>query len=221
MNSNLDLSGIKNVIFDLGGVVITLDRDRAVRSLAAIGLEEADTLLGLYRQEEPFLALETGRITAAEFFDIIRRKCPGASDKDIQTAFNSFLIEIPRERLEMLDAMHDAGFRTYVLSNTNPVMFNSWIAEAFASDGKRINDYFDGIVTSFAEGTCKPDVELFRTVLHRYALPAEETVMLDDSEANCNAARLAGMPAIRIGATPADDMIAVCTKLIDSKNCRP
>ena len=52
---------IKNVIFDLGGVVIDLDRDRAVKALENLGLEGADEMLGLYGQEEPFLGLDSGR----------------------------------------------------------------------------------------------------------------------------------------------------------------
>lgn len=205
---------IKNIVFDLGGVVITLNRNRAVRSLIDLGVRDADKLLGLYRQEEPFLGLETGRITAAQFYDLLRRQCEPATDVEIQEAFNSFLIEIPAARLEMLRKLRSAGYRLYVLSNTNPVMYNSWIARAFRAEGLTINDYFDGIVTSFAEGMCKPDVRLFRTVLDRYRLKGEETLMLDDSEANCNAAALAGMNAIRVGGSADDDMLALGGQLL-------
>ena len=91
---------IKNVIFDLGGVVIDLDRDRAVKALENLGLEGADEMLGLYGQEEPFLGLETGETPAGEFFDIMRsRMKPGVSDKDITTAFNEFLVDLPVKRL--------------------------------------------------------------------------------------------------------------------------
>lgn len=212
------VQGIENVIFDLGGVVIDLDRDRAVRALENLGLTDADDMLGLYRQKEPFLGLETGRVTAGEFFDLLRGKCPGATDAMLTMAFNEFLVDIPVERLEMLRRMRMAGYRIFVLSNTNPVMYNSWIASAFRKESGTINDYFDGIVTSFQELTCKPDPEIFATVLRRYGLDPAHTLMLDDSDANCRAAAGIGMHALRVGRTRGDDMLAICTLLLDSRN---
>ena len=78
-------------------------------------------------------------------------------------------------------------------------MYNSWIRTAFQAEGLKIDDYFDGIIASFREGVCKPDRRLFEIALHRYALLPEETLMLDDSEANCEAARLTGMRAVLVG----------------------
>lgn len=199
---------VKNLIIDLGGVVIRLKRERAVDELISLGIEDADTLLGLYRQEPPFLSLETGEITAGEFYDTLRARAGNSvSDLRWQEAFNAFLVDLPVERLEALRVARKAGFRLFVLSNTNPVMFNSWIARAFRAEGLTINDYFDGVVTSFSEGCCKPDERIFRIVLERYALKPEETVMLDDSEANCRAAEQTGMQSLHIGSDEAPDLI--------------
>lgn len=210
---------IKNVVFDLGGVVIDLARENAVAELQKIGLADAGELLGLYKQEEPFLGLETGHCTAAELFDLLRERCrPGTSDREIASAFEAFLVDIPVERLRALRALRDAGYKVYALSNTNPVMFHSWIADKFRQEGLQTRDYFDGIVTSFEEGTCKPDPELFRTVLRRYHLNGDETLMIDDSAANCEGARKAGMQAIRIDNSSEDaSMLAVVNNLISSK----
>ncbi len=205
--------GIRNIVFDLGGVVIDLCRENAVAALQSLGLDEADELLGLYRQEEPFLGLETGRITAGEFFETIRRSCPGASDIQITEAFNAFLADLPVRRLERLRELRRKGYRVYALSNTNPVMFHSWISAAFRQEGMQVNDYFDGIVASFEELCCKPDTAIFRTVLRRYDLVPAQTLMLDDSEKNCQAARDCGMMAIRVGRTKDDDMIAITENL--------
>ena len=126
---------IKNIIFDLGGVIIDLRRENAVAALQRLGLADADELLGLYRQEEPFLGLETGRLHAGEFFEIIRLKCPDATDVEITEAFNQFLVGIPPQRLERLLELRKGGYRIFALSNTNPVMFNSWITEHFRQAG--------------------------------------------------------------------------------------
>ncbi len=209
------MKNIKNIIFDLGGVVIDLKREKAVEALEAIGFSGANEMLGLYRQQEPFLSLETGHCTVAEFFDSIRAGIDGeVSDVSIQNALNEFLRGMPVERLQAIRKLRDKGYRLFVLSNTNAMMFHSWIEEKFTQEGMRVNDYFDGIVTSFQEGTCKPDPELFRTVLRRYRLNPEETLMLDDSEANCNAAESVGMKARKVGSTPADDMLAITAELL-------
>ena len=208
---------IRNVIFDLGGVVIDLDRDRAVRALEGLGLEGADEMLGLYGQKEPFLGLETGETPTGEFFDIMRsRMKPGVTDQDITKAFNEFLVDLPGKRLEMLRRMRMAGYRIFMLSNTNPVMFQTWIDRAFRQEGGTVNDYFDGIVVSYEELTCKPDVRIFETLMRRYGLNPSETLMLDDSEKNCHAASEAGAHAFRIGKSENDDMMAICGALLEA-----
>lgn len=190
---------IKNIIIDLGGVVIDLDRDRCVREFERLGLAEANRMLGLYKQEKPFLDIETGEMSPGEFFDDIRRRIgKGVSDSEIEDAFFAFLVNLPVERLRMLREWRDKGYRLFMLSNTNAVMYNGWIRRKFACDGFRVEDYFDGIVTSFGEGVCKPNPRVFEAVLRRYDLNPAETVMLDDSEKNCLAAKSVGMQAIRI-----------------------
>ncbi|MDE6022291.1 MAG: HAD family phosphatase [Muribaculaceae bacterium] len=209
---------IKNVIFDLGGVVIDLDRDRAVKALEDLGLEDADDMLGLYGQKEPFYGLETGERSTGEFFDLLRsRMNAGVTDTQLTEAFNRFLVDLPSYRLEMLRRMRMAGYRIFVLSNTNPVMFNTWIDRAFRQEGGSINDYFDGVVASFQELMCKPNVAIFETLMRRYGLNPSETLMLDDSEKNCRAAAEAGAHAFQIGKTDKDDMMAICGALLETK----
>ncbi|MDE6638249.1 MAG: HAD family phosphatase [Muribaculaceae bacterium] len=209
---------IKNVIFDLGGVVIDLDRDRAVRALEELGLDGADDMLGLYGQKEPFFGLETGELPTGDFFDLLRsRMQPGVSDVQITDAFNKFLVRLPLERLEMLRRMRKGGFRIFMLSNTNPVMYLTWIDRAFRQEGLTVNDYFDGIVVSFQELMCKPNVAIFETLMRRYGLVPSETLMLDDSEKNCKAAEEAGVHAFQVGKSMDDDMLAVCTALLNAK----
>ena len=209
---------IQNVIFDLGGVVINLDRERAVKALEELGLEDADDILGLYGQKEPFYGLETGERSTADFFDLLRSKMkPGVTDMQITEAFNRFLVDLPTERLEMLRRMRMAGYRIFMLSNTNPVMYLTWIDRAFRQEGGTVNDYFDGIVVSFQELMCKPNVEIFKTLMRRYGLNPSETLMLDDSEKNCRAAAEAGAHAFQIGKTPEDDMLAICGALLETR----
>ena len=207
---------IKNIIFDLGGVVIDLQRRMAVDALDRLGIKDASALLGEYEQKGPFLMLEKGEISASELYDIILPHCkPGTTCTDVQNAFEEFLKDLPVERLKMIESLRNTGYKLFVLSNTNPIMFNHWIDNAFRNDGKSINDYFDGIVTSYQEKMCKPDPLLFKRVVERYNLNPEETIMLDDSEANVKSARSIGLLAKRIEPEGENSFINVCSALLN------
>lgn len=206
---------IKNIIFDLGGVIIDLDRSEAVKALEGLGIKDASSLLGIYEQKGPFLALETGEVTSSELFDMLLPCCkPDTRCTDIRDAFEQFLRKLPIERLKKIEELREKGFKLFVLSNTNPLMYNHWIDNAFRQDGKTINDYFDGIVASYQERTCKPDPQIFINLMHRYSLEPYETIMLDDSEANCNAAISTGMNATRIMPDGENSFMEVCNRLI-------
>ena len=181
-----------------------------------IGLKDASALLGEYEQKGPFLMLEKGEISSSEVFDILLPQCnPGTTSTDIRDAFEQFLRNIPVERLRMLDKLREKGYKLYVLSNTNPIMFNHWIDNAFRNDGKSANDYFDGIVVSYQERMCKPDPDLFRTVVNRYHLEPGETLMLDDSEANVKSAKSIGLQARRVMPSGSDSFMEICNSLLN------
>ena len=202
-------------MFDLGGVVIDLDRDRCVEQYKKLGFADISSDLDQYVQSGIFYELETGKITTAGFYDFCLRQCaPGTSTVQIQDAFNAFLVELPVERLRKIREIRNR-FQTFALSNTNPVMYDSWIAQKFRQEGLTINDYFDGIVTSFQEGTCKPDTTIFQRLLERNSLNPARTLFLDDSEANCQAARECGIMAERI--TSDNNMISVISRLTDDR----
>ena len=206
----------RNIIFDLGGVVIDLQRIMAVKALDKLGITDASVLLGEYGQKGPFKLLETGEITAAQFFDLLLPACkPGTTCTDLQNAFEDFLKDLPEERLVMIRKLREEGFRLFVLSNTNPIMFHHWIDDAFRKEGKSVNDYFDGIVVSYEEKTMKPDPQIFRNLVERYRLNPSETLMLDDSEANCLAAESIGLSAVRIFSDGPDSFREVCTRLLE------
>lgn len=204
------INNIDSIVFDLGGVIIDLDRDAAVEALAELGLEPAEEMLDPYVQRGPFLEMETGKMTAAAFYDCVRLIIGNreVSDFQIQTAFNKFLVDLPAERLTALRMLRRQGFRLFALSNTNPVMYNSWINQAFKREGLTINDYFDGIVCSFEEGMCKPDPEIFSRLCQRYGLTPSRTALLDDAPMNVAAARLAGLRALQVGYDKETDMLA-------------
>lgn len=187
---------IKNLLFDLGGVIMDIRRENAVRALEDLGMADAGSFLGEYAQKGPFLMLENGSMLPAEFRDTIRRYIPHqVSDGEIDRAFCRFLIGIPEHRLDSLTALRKSGYRVYMLSNTNPIMWDSVIADEFRKQGHDMDYYFDGEVTSFAARSCKPDRRIFDTAVSRFGIRPEETLFLDDSQANIDAAKTLGFNA--------------------------
>ncbi|MDE6108947.1 MAG: HAD family phosphatase [Muribaculaceae bacterium] len=188
----------KNLLFDLGGVIMDIDRERCVRSFRRLGFENAADYLGDYGQQGPFGDIEAGRISAAEFHKIISGLIPGgADDGRIDRAFNAFLVGIPVERLRALRELR-ARYGIYLLSNTNEIMWHDRIARAFRAEGMDVNAYFDGIVTSFDAKALKPSPEIFRYAAEHLGIRPEETVFLDDSEANVEAARALGFGGLHV-----------------------
>ena len=190
---------IKNLLFDLGGVIMDLDRDRCVRAFERLGMKDADDFLGVYGQKGAFLALESGKIDADEFHRQVRPMIdrPEVSDEEIDNAFNEFLVGIPVARLEALRALRK-DYKIYLLSNTNPIMINSRIAEEFRKEGFEMADYFDGIFTSYEAGCCKPGKEIFDYTEREGHIKPDETLFFDDSQANVDAARSYGFNAVLV-----------------------
>lgn len=189
---------IKNLLFDLGGVVMNIRRENCVRAFEALGMADADNLLGEYEQAGVFAGVENGSLSAADFRDEIRRIIGrDIADDDIDAAFCKFLTGIPEDRLKALEDLH-GRFGMYVVSNTNPIMWNSEIARQFSKLGHDINYYFDGTVTSFEARAMKPDVRIFEKVVADFGIKPDETLFFDDSRANCEAAEKLGFKTVHV-----------------------
>lgn len=184
------------LLFDLGGVIMDIERDNCVASMRRLGMEHPEVFLGDYGQKGPFLLLEKGEITPEEFRGRLRPYLrEGVTDAEIDAAFNDFLVGIPVERLRQLESLH-RDHRIYMLSNTNKIMWDSKIAEEFRKDGHDRDYYFDGCVASFAVRSYKPDCKIFREVLDRFSLEAGDVIFFDDSRANCEAAEKLGFRSV-------------------------
>lgn len=186
-------------MFDLGGVIMEIERMNAVKALEALGMRDVDKMLGDYGQTGPFLQLEKGEISPEEFHREIHKLMPaGVTDDQIDEAFEKFLVGIPVERLRKLEELHK-DYNIYLLSNTNKIMWDGFIADEFRKDGHDMSYYFDGTVASFEAKAYKPDAEIFRIAERRFGIKPEETIFFDDSKANCEAAAKLGFRTEWIG----------------------
>lgn len=183
---------IKNLLFDLGGVIMDIRRQNCVEALSQLGVQGVGELIGDYCQAGEFLRLEEGKMSANEFRDYIRSRCPNPlSDSQINDAFEAFLIGIPLNRLQALEQLR-RRYKVYMLSNTNEIMFYGKISREFEKDGHNMAHYFDGICTSFETGVAKPDPLIFHAVEKQFGILPDETLFFDDSITNIEAARKLG-----------------------------
>ena len=193
-------------MFDLGGVIIDLDRQSCVDTLVALGDSHADELLGLSMQKGEFMKLEEGKISAADFYNEMRRRIGRpVSDNEITDAINELLIGIPVERLRLLRELKQ-HFKVMLLSNTNSIMFDTKIADCFAQEGLSVSHYFDDIFLSYRLKACKPHAEIFEKVIAQAQIIPEETLFFDDSQQNLDTAAALGFKTYLV--TPDRDILS-------------
>lgn len=189
---------IKNLLFDLGGVIMDIRRENSINAFRELGLPDAESYFGDFSQKEPFGSLESGHLTVKEFHNIMHSLIPvPVTDAQIDDAFTKFLIGIPVERLQQLRQLRKR-YNLFLLSNTNPIMWKGFIANEFGKEGLSVRDYFDGVTTSFNAKSLKPAPEIFEYAARTMEIAPDETLFLDDSEANCEAARALGWHAAHV-----------------------
>lgn len=183
---------IKNLVFDMGGVLVDLDREACIRAFREIGYPEAADLLDPYRQSGIFLQLEEGKVSPEQLHDYIRDKTGRAIDsRAIDNALERFVTGLPLYKLEMLRNLRHS-FRVYLLSNTNAIMMPGIRTRYFTQEGLRMEDYFDGIFLSYEMQLAKPTPAIFEKMLREGGFQAEESLFVDDSPANIETARKLG-----------------------------
>lgn len=190
---------IKNLLFDLGGVIMNIRRENAVEALVELGMTDADAFLGEYSQQGPFEGLENGSLTVEEFHNAIRQIIgnPQLEGKTIDRAFGKFLLGIPLRRLAELEQLHER-YNIFMLSNTNPIMWADGIDRAFRAEGHDVNYYFDGIVRSYVAKCMKPAPGIFEYAISHLGIKPEETLFLDDSQRNLDAAARFGFHTLLV-----------------------
>jgi putative hydrolase of the HAD superfamily len=185
---------IKNIVFDLGGVIITLDRSEAVRRFKTAGLEDAELLLDSYHQKGIFLELEEGKLSKEDFYEAVREKAVRyISNEQIDYGWLGFLQDIPDYKLKMLEDLRLQGYKLYLLSNTNPVIMSWAFSPSFSPQGKSLDKYFDKLYLSYQIGYTKPNREIYDFMIKDSGLIPDETLFIDDGIANIEMGKKLGM----------------------------
>ena len=206
---------IKNIVFDFGGILTGLDKDRCVEALRKVGAGRIAYYVDECKQEDLFHTLEMGECTVHEFCDEARRQCDftdemgvfhkcETTDEQIVWAWNELITGVPESKLRIVKQLHDCGkYNVMVLSNTNVVHWQTAAERFFAGEGVANidpslthNDFFHRIFLSCDMHLVKPDARIYERMLSESGCKAEETVFIDDSQKNCAAAQALGITTI-------------------------
>lgn len=176
---------IKNLIFDLGGVIINLDISRSFQQFALLGDMTLVQMNHIAESNPLFNNYEKGLITSFQFRMGIREILKkDVTDKEIDTAWNAMLLDIPLERLKFLERLKP-HYKMLVLSNTNEIHiteFDKIAKKVFGAGNYQL--LFDTIYYSHLVNMRKPDSEIYQFVLQENNIKAEETLYLEDNHEN-------------------------------------
>lgn len=190
----IDLKGIKNIIFDFGGVIINIDHSLPEKEFRKLGLNNFEDLYSQAIQNDLFDKLEKGLIKPQKFREEIRRNIKTeVSDEVIDEAWNSIILDIPAERIRVLEKLKPL-YQTFLLSNTNKIHYDQYLADLQRVYGyNSFNDLFKKAYFSFELGLRKPDKRIFELVLNENKLLPHETLFIDDTMQHIEAASKLGI----------------------------
>ena len=191
------MQNIKAIIFDFGGVILNIDYNKTYKAFTNLGVKNFDEMYSQKNANPLFHDLEEGKINEEEFYNAFRRSTQlKLTDQQIKTAWNAILLRYREEALQTLATIKNK-YRLYLLSNTNSIHhkeFNKIFEDQIGSGS--INDYFDKAYYSHEIKHRKPDKEAYEYVLKENNLSASETLFIDDSIQNIDAAKALGLQTI-------------------------
>lgn len=185
---------IKNVIIDLGGVIINLARNRCIEAFECLGIPDIrDRVVNDYQHKDLFMQVELGTITPEEFRDGVRKLArQPLTDLQIDTAWVAMLEDVPVYKLNLLLDLRKR-YKMFLLSNTNQIHWE-WASRTFFTYKEhRASDFFNKIYLSYQLHMLKPDADIFEYVLNDAAISPHETLFIDDALPNCRTAQSLGL----------------------------
>lgn len=193
---------IKNIIFDLGNAIINYNQKKIINNFT----EKEEEIKYIY--DEIFHApewtlMDLGDITNDEAIEIINKRNEFKYEKLTQEFLHEWHKKQPinRDIVEIAKILKNNGYNLFVLSNMANQTYEYFKNDEFFS-------LCTGIVISAHEHVKKPDEKVYRLLLDRYNLNAEECLFIDDDDSgkNYETANKIGIKGRRIMPNQAEDV---------------
>lgn len=183
----------KNIILDLGGVLLNLDFNKSIDAFELLGVMHFENMFTQFAADELFKQLETGKIDESAFYEAIRKRTTKTiSTAEIDSAWNALILDFRPDSIAFLEELA-AEYKLFLLSNTNSIHVK-YFKELFTHQtGKTsLDGCFNKAWYSNEVGLRKPGSEIFEFALHDAELIAGETLFIDDTLANIETAQKLG-----------------------------
>ena len=179
---------IKNIVFDFGDIFINLDKKLFAEELQKIHIsQESEEVLPILQQ------YEMGLVSTDKFLTFFEERLHVSQDK-LKRAWNSILLDFPKERLRFIQNLSESKkYRLFLLSNTNDLHI-SWIQKNWGME--QYNAFkicFEQFYLSHEINLRKPNNNIYEFVLTTNDLAPKETLFIDDTKENTDAAKALGM----------------------------
>ena len=192
---------IKNLLFDLGGVIINIDFQMVAQSFGALSNKDIPLIRQEIEERRIFFNHEVGHWTDAEFRIAVNHMLETSlTDKQIDAAWNSMLFDIPQERIDLLKALRKK-YNLYLLSNTNAIHIRE-VNRILQRDNQvdSLEELFEKTYYSHQIHLAKPSADCYEFVLRDAHIRAEETLFIDDSASNIHGAKQIGIQTVHLQA---------------------
>lgn len=192
------MARVKNILFDLGGVLMNLDVAKTRGEFIKLGITQIDELFRIGYAASFFKQYETGTITDEDFVEKARQLAlPGTTSSQIIEAWNGMLLDFPVERMQLLDQLKNK-YRLFLFSNTNAIHLQAFQKSYRDVYGTALDDHFEKAWYSHLINLRKPDVVAFEYVIKHSNIDPAETLFIDDALVNVEGARHAGLQAVHL-----------------------
>jgi len=190
----IELTNIKNIIFDLGNVLLNLNFEASIKAFLQLGLNK-DVLDNQQAYSDPvFYELEVGKITPEEFCSRIRKVLnnPDATDSQIEDAWYAMILDIPASRVKVVQEL-SKNYNVYLFSNTNKIHIERLHRKFKAEHGIDFPSLFVKDYYSHEIHERKPDLSSYQKVIELSGIKPEESIFIDDLEKNIIGAQKVGL----------------------------
>ncbi|HLN73140.1 MAG TPA: HAD family phosphatase [Prolixibacteraceae bacterium] len=190
------LQEIRNIIFDLGGVLLNINPKKTIEAFGALGMDQLIGDKGLTYDHEIFYLMEQGKVTPQEFREGVRKLLPQkVSDQQIDSAWTAMLLDFPDIRVKLLQRL-SKDFNLYLFSNTNAIHVEKYFDIFRQQHGFEVTSLFKQTFHSNEIGYRKPSVESFEEIIRLAEILPQQSLFIDDSAANIEGAVASGMKGL-------------------------
>jgi HAD superfamily hydrolase (TIGR01509 family) len=182
----------KAIIFDLGAVILNINYQNTIDEFTKLGIKNAAIFYSKKVQTDLFNQIETGVISSNRFLKALQKETKNANIIQIEHAWNSMLLDLPQERLELIKKLKN-NHMIYLLSNTNAIHIDAFKKQLGNTKWLAFCKLFDKMYLSHELGLRKPDVKIFEHILKEQTLKSEEVFFIDDSPQHIASAKKIGI----------------------------